>query len=162
MKKLTLILDNTNWLEAAWSEEIITQVEGEEDKVETTQLWCESYSGHKEHIAMLRSKALEFGTSLDEYEDLIAECIANFVEEDKSEEIEANRIACIKGEAKNIIESKYPVYKQMNILMSGVVVDIELMNEFIARIREISNEAERTGLEYNQIDWRLNNGMVAK
>ena len=153
MKKLNLILDQTNWLEATWIEEITTQVEGEEDRVETTQVWCESYSGHPEHISMLRNKALEFGTSLDEYEDLIAECTSNFIEEDKSEEIEANRIACIKSEAKARIESKYPIYKQMNILMSGVVVDIELMNEYIAKIREISNEAEVTGLEYNQIDW---------
>ena len=78
MKKLTLILDNTNWLEAIW-------IENE------TQVYCESYSGHKEHIAMLRNKALEFKTSLDEYESLIAECESKFVypidEEMQSEEI---------------------------------------------------------------------------
>lgn len=73
MKKITLILDETNWLEATWIEEITIPVEGEEDKVETTQLWCESYSGHPEHIEMLRAKALEFGTPLDEFEGLIAQ-----------------------------------------------------------------------------------------
>ena len=76
MIKLTLILDQTNWLEATWVEEITIPFEGEEDKVETTQLHCESYSGHPEHIAMLRAKALEFGTELEEA--LISECIANF------------------------------------------------------------------------------------
>ena len=79
MKKLTLILDQTNWLEATWVEEIVTQVEGEEDKVETTQVHCESFSGHREHIAMLRAKASEFGTELGEYEELIAECESKFI-----------------------------------------------------------------------------------
>lgn len=60
MKKLNLILDNTNWLEATWTED-------------NKQLHCESYSGHPEHITMLRNKALEFGTPLDEYESLIAQ-----------------------------------------------------------------------------------------
>ena len=79
MKKLTLTLDQTNWLEATWVEEITTQVEGEEDRVETTQVHCESFSGHPEHIKMLRAKATEFGTSLDEYEAVIAECESKFV-----------------------------------------------------------------------------------
>ncbi len=79
MKKLTLTLDQTNWLEATWVEEIVTQVEGEEGIVETAQLWCESYSGHREHIAMLRAKASEFGTELGEYEELIAECESKFI-----------------------------------------------------------------------------------
>lgn len=79
MKKLNLISDQTNWLEATWVEEVITQVEGEEDRVETTQIWCESFSGHPEHIAMLRAKATEFETSLDEYEELIAECESKFI-----------------------------------------------------------------------------------
>lgn len=59
--KLELKLTN-DWLEATWYEEV--------DEVKT-QVHCESYSGHPEHIAMLRAKALEFGTSLDEFEDLI-------------------------------------------------------------------------------------------
>ena len=60
MIKLNIILDNTNWLEATWTED-------------NKQLHCESYSGHPEHITMLRNKALEFGTPLDEYESLIAQ-----------------------------------------------------------------------------------------
>lgn len=58
--KLNIILDETNWLEATWLED-------------DRQVHCESYSGHPEHIAMLRAKALEFGTPLDEFEGLIAQ-----------------------------------------------------------------------------------------
>lgn len=60
MKKLNLILDKTNWLEATWTED-------------ETQVHCESFSGHPEHIVMLRSRALEFGTPLDEFEGLITQ-----------------------------------------------------------------------------------------
>ena len=79
MKKLTLILDETNWLEATWVEEIIIKVEGKEDSINTKQLHCESYSGHPEHIAMLRAKALEFGTDLTEFETLIKQAEDAFV-----------------------------------------------------------------------------------
>ena len=61
--KLELKLTN-DWLEATWRDE--------EDK----QVHCESFSGHAEHIAMLRAKAKEYGTKLDEA--LIKGCIANF------------------------------------------------------------------------------------
>ena len=98
MKKLTLILDQTNWLEATWVEEVITQVEGEEDRVETTQVHCESFSGHPEHIAMLKAKATEFGTELGEYEELIAECESKFVHP-SDEEIAAELAAHTKAEA---------------------------------------------------------------
>ena len=66
MKKLTLILDKTNWLEATWLENEI-------------QIYCESFSGHKEHIALLRAKAKELNTSLKEFEPLIKECEDSFV-----------------------------------------------------------------------------------
>ena len=59
---LELKLTN-DWLEATWSEN---------DK----QIHCESFSGHPEHIAMLRAKAKEYDTKLDEA--LIIECVANF------------------------------------------------------------------------------------
>ena len=101
MKKLTLILDQTNWLEATWVEEVITQVpveEGEEDRVETTQVHCESYSGHPEHIAMLRAKASEFGTELDKYEELIADCESKFVHP-SDDEVAAELAAHTKAEA---------------------------------------------------------------
>lgn len=107
MKKLTLILDQTNWLEATWVEEIITINEVEGKKVEAkevTQVHCESYSGHKEHISMLRAKALEFETSLEDYEDLIAECETNFIAPSESE-IQAEIIKNLVAEAKNYLAS---------------------------------------------------------
>lgn len=107
MKKLTLILDQTNWLEATWVEEVITinEVEGEEvESKETTQLWCESYSGHPEHISMLRAKALEFETSLEDYEGLIAECEKNFIAPTE-DEIQAEITLHLVNEAKNYLAS---------------------------------------------------------
>ena len=100
MKKLTLILDETNWLEATWVDEVVTQVEGEKDRVETTHVWCESYSGHPEHIAMLRAKATEFGTELGEYEAVIAECESKFIyptDEEIAKEEAINKIAEAKA-----------------------------------------------------------------
>ena len=102
--KLNIIIDQTNWLEATWVEEIVTQVEGEEGIVETAQLWCESYSGHREHIAMLRAKASEFVTELSDYEELIAECEKNFVAPTE-EEIQAEITLHLVNEAKNYLAS---------------------------------------------------------
>lgn len=93
MKKLNLILDNTNWLEATW-------VESTEEL--TDVIHCESFSGHKEHIAMLRNKALEFETNLDEYEYLIAECESKFVYP-TDEELQAEEIAMKVQEYKNYL-----------------------------------------------------------
>ena len=65
MITINIKLDN-NWLEATWIKNEI-------------QIHCESFSGHKEHIVMLEAKALEFGTSLDEYTELIAQAKEAFV-----------------------------------------------------------------------------------
>lgn len=84
--KLNIILEN-NWLEATWKENGI-------------QIHCESYSGHREHIALLRAKAVEFGTSLKEFEPLIKQCEDNFIyptdEETAKEELK-NKIAEAKA-----------------------------------------------------------------
>jgi hypothetical protein len=63
--KLNITIDK-DWLEATWKEN-------------EKQLHCESFSGHPEHIAMLEAKALEFGTSLDEYAQLITQAKEAFV-----------------------------------------------------------------------------------
>lgn len=80
----------------------------------------------------------------------------NFIVKDfrTDEEKEVQRIASIKAKAREVIEEKYPLYKQNNILMSGVTADIANMNQCIANIRNISNEAEvnRTALE--GIKWK--------
>lgn len=67
IKIKSFILDETNWLEVTWDNE-----NGE-------QVWCESFSGHREHIELLRAKALEFGTPLNTYESLIDKCLSKFV-----------------------------------------------------------------------------------
>ena len=85
MIKLNITIDK-DWLEATWAKEITTINDVEKDdeivqeeSVTTEQLWCESFSGHLEHIAMLEAKALEFGTSLDEYAELIVQAKESFV-----------------------------------------------------------------------------------
>lgn len=131
MKKLTLILDQTNWLEATWVEEVITQVEGEGDRVETTQVHCESYSGHPEHIAMLKAKASEFGTELGEYEELIAECESKF-EMPTEEEIVKEELKNKIQEAKNYLASTD--YK-MTVDYFATLSEVE-QNELIAKRAE--------------------------
>lgn len=61
MIKIKSFLVDKGWAEVTWVNESDDQVH------------CESYSGHPEHIAMLRARALEFGTPLDEYESLITQ-----------------------------------------------------------------------------------------
>ena len=65
----TLIITN-DWIEVTWIETL--------EEVETI-VHCESFSGHPEHIQMLRDKALEFKTDLTDYESEIAEAIKAFV-----------------------------------------------------------------------------------
>ena len=86
--KLELKLTN-DWLEATWYED---------DK----QVHCESFSGHVEHIAMLRAKALEFDTELDEV--LIAECIKNFKMPTEAELAEQAKVQAI-AEARSYLDS---------------------------------------------------------
>lgn len=65
--KLELKLTN-DWIEAIWYNE------------DGAQVYCESFSGHSEHISMLRAKASEYYTILTvEQEELISECTTNFV-----------------------------------------------------------------------------------
>ena len=61
--RIELKLTN-DWIEATWLED---------DK----QVHCESFSGHPEHILMLRAKALEYGTELDE--DVVLELVNSYV-----------------------------------------------------------------------------------
>ena len=102
--KLNIIADK-DWLEATWTKEVTTinevEKDGElvqEDSVATEQVHCESFSGHREHIQMLRAKALELGTNLDEYEAVIAECESKFVYP-TDEEVAAELAAHTKAEA---------------------------------------------------------------
>ena len=83
--KLNITIEK-DWLEATWTKEVTTINEVGRDgelvkkaSVTTEQIHCESFSGHPEHIAMLEAKALEFGTRLDEYAELIIKAKEAFV-----------------------------------------------------------------------------------
>ncbi len=81
-----------NWAEVTWVEESIqTSEEGVETTTET-QVHCESYSGHPEHIVMLTSKAAELRTSLDEYSELIEQLASTYVKPTQAELDEAERV----------------------------------------------------------------------
>lgn len=113
MKKLTLILDETNWLEATWLQDEV-------------QIYCESFSGHKEHIAMLRAKAKEFNTSLKEYESLIKQCQDSFVYP-TDEEIKLQEQANLNQESLNNLNSTdWKVIRELERLyLKGTDLNIE-------------------------------------
>lgn len=169
---------NSNSIEATWSKEktIITSVivekdiDGEltrvkEDKesiIETVE-YCQSFSDLQ--IDLLREYIEKFETALtEEQEALIKEVELNRVplsqEEIKTIEIEneKQRVLLIKQEAGRIIESKYSIYKQLNItnLLEGYTTeDKTKMIDFINKIRAISNKAELEGTALENINWSI-------
>ncbi len=108
MITLSIIKTNPDWLEATWSEVktvTLPQNEISDDVVDlalraqeaTEVIWCESYSGHREHIDMLVNKAIEFGTDLtDGDKELIKQVSEAYVyptEEEIQAEVVTNKIA---------------------------------------------------------------------
>ena len=69
------------------------------------------------------------------------------------EEIEAKRIQTIKSKAGELINSKYPDYKQLNIIRTGGA-NLTEMTDYIDGIRTISNEAESNGTKVEDIIWQ--------
>lgn len=73
------------------------------------------------------------------------------------DEIEAQRVLLIKTKASELIESKYSMYKQLNItnlLTPYTEQDKELMKTFIDRIREIANISIDNGADLEDIIWQ--------
>ena len=68
------------------------------------------------------------------------------------EEIEIQRIQAIKSKAGELINSKYPDYKQLNIIRVGGA-ELDAMTAYIDRIRAISNEAESNGIKVEDVQW---------
>lgn len=68
------------------------------------------------------------------------------------EEIEAERIQAIKSKAGELISSKYPDYKQLNIMRTGGA-ELETMSAYIDSIRKISNQAEQDGTKAEDVQW---------
>ena len=65
---------------------------------------------------------------------------------------EEQRIQAIKSKAGELINSKYPDYKQLNVLRIGGA-DLEVMTAYIDGIRAISNEAESNGTKVEDVQW---------
>ena len=68
-------------------------------------------------------------------------------------EIEAQRIQAIKSKASELITSKYPDYKQLNIMRTGGA-ELEAMSAYIDSIREKSNKAEQDGIKVEDVQWQ--------
>ena len=138
--KLNITIDK-DWLEATWIKEVATinDVEKEESVV-TEQLHCESFSGHPEHIAMLEAKALEFGTSLDEYTELIAHIKESFVMP-TAEELLAYELDQKIQEAKTYLASTAWYVERLNDPSSGKAIPEEVLTKR-AEAREVINTLE--------------------
>lgn len=68
------------------------------------------------------------------------------------EEIDLRRIQAIKSKAGELISSKYPDYKQLNIIrVNGS--ELDAMTAYIDGIRAISNKAEQDGIKVEDVQW---------
>ena len=65
---------------------------------------------------------------------------------------EIERIQAIKQKASELINSKYPSHKQLNIIRAGGT-ELEEMSAYIDSIREISNKAEQDGIKVEDVQW---------
>lgn len=66
---------------------------------------------------------------------------------------EIERIQAIKAKAGELINSKYPDYKQLNIIRVGGA-ELDAMTAYIDSIREISNKAEQDGTKVGDVQWQ--------
>ena len=68
-------------------------------------------------------------------------------------DIEIERIQAIKQKAAELINLKYPDYKQLNIIRAGGA-ELEAMSAYIDSIREISNKDEQDGIKVDDVQWQ--------
>ena len=66
---------------------------------------------------------------------------------------EEQRVQAIKSKASEMISSKYPDYKQLNIIRTGGA-ELEAMSAYIDSIRKISNKAEQDGIKVEDVQWQ--------
>jgi len=108
---------------------------------------------------LLRKRAESFGTSLDEYEELIATIEANryvpTAEEVAAAEELANveRIKMIKAIAAEKITARYSIIWQLNHPRADEAYKLDY--EWIDAIRAVSNAAELAGTKVEDIKWEL-------
>lgn len=129
---------DNGWAEVTWARYTTTtkevEVDGEvttEESVEEIVLHCESFGGHPEYIAMMEAKALEFGTSLDEYAELIEELKASYIAPTQAELDEAERVHKI-AEAKAYLSA---TDFKMTVDYFATLSEVE-QNELIAKRAE--------------------------
>ncbi|MCT7596436.1 hypothetical protein [Aliarcobacter butzleri] len=144
-------LDQTNWLEVTWVKV--------EEEIETI-IHCESFGDSDEYHDLLRQRCIEFGTEFNEEQLVILqEQVDNKhvpTEEEivkQKEEQEAYRIKQIKAKANEIITSKYSIIWQLNHPRG--VEEYKEAYAYIDAIRDISNKAEKDGLNVDEIDWSI-------
>lgn len=66
---------------------------------------------------------------------------------------EIERIQAIKSKAGELINSKYPDYKQLNIIRVGGA-ELDAMTAYIDSVRDISNKAELDGIKVEDVQWQ--------
>ena len=87
---------------------------------------------------------------------------------DNSEQLEKDRINTINNKANEIIEAKYPLYKQLNIRAKLIKdedgghytdTDIEIMDMYIDTVRSIAKQSKADGTPVDEVNWSvLDNG----
>ena len=91
---------------------------------------------------------------------LALEINANYYENNKfifkdlrtSEDIELQRILDINRKAEELILTRYPEYKQLNIIRLGGM-DLDTMGRYIDYIRDTSNNAIELGYPLSSVSW---------
>ena len=160
--KLNITIDK-DWLDATWTKEVTTinevekevEVDGElikeivqEESVTTEQIHCESFSGHPEHISMLRDRCTLYGVKLSiDDEKLIEEAMNNFTMPSQ-EELDKVNLDNLKVELKSA----------KKIALDNIVVDVDgklFDGNETARLNIMSaiQASELFGL--NETGWKL-------
>ena len=160
--KLKIKLEN-NWLEATWTKEVTTineiekevEVDGElikeivqEESVTTEQIHCESFSGHPEHISMLRDRCTLYGVKLSiDDEKLIEEAMNNFTIPSQ-EELDKVNLDNLKVELKSA----------KKIALDNIVVDVDgklFDGNETARLNIMSAIQASELFTLNETGWKL-------
>ena len=151
---IIIIIDN-NWLEATWTKEVTTinevEKDGElfqEESVITEQIHCESFSGHPEHISMLRDRCLLYGVKLSiDDEKLIEEAMNNFTMPSQ-EELDKINLDNLKVELKSA----------KKIALDNIVVDVDgklFDGNETARLNIMSAIQASELFRLNETGWKL-------
>ena len=160
--KLNITIDK-DWLEATWTKEVTTindvekevEVDGElvkeivqEESVPTEQIYCESFSGHPEHISMLRDRCTLYGVKLSiDDEKLIEEAMNNFTMPSQ-EELDKINLDNLKVELKSA----------KKIALDNIVVDVDgklFDGNETARLNIMSAIQASELVRLNETGWKL-------